>query len=170
MEDEANAWKVFGDPQPRRKVVFVGVHQPSRIPQLAADENGRNAVIKYQVGIGAALVVQRTGVFVAKAEVERGGRRRLPAIFGERPSSPRAQIHRRHASLALLHGGQAEQHAGQSGTSAIIEAELRGVTGGVLVVAAILEETPHRPDILVELAAEFHAVASTLTRRGIPKL
>src|SRR6266478_5181963 len=88
-------------------------------------------------------------LFVAKAEVERGGGRRLPAIFGERRSSPRAQIHRRHASLALLHGGQAEQHAGQSGTGAIIEAKFCRVTGGVLVVAAILEETPHWPDIPV---------------------
>src|SRR5258708_11524165 len=139
MEDEANAWKVFGDPQPRRKVVFVGEHQPSRIIQLAADENGRNAVIKYQVGIGVALVVERTGVFVAKAEVEGGGRRRLPAIFGERRSSPRAQIHRRHASLALLHGGHAEQAAGPSGTGRLIEAQLRLVTVGRLLVAPVLE-------------------------------
>src|SRR3981189_2689298 len=158
MEDEDNAWKVFGDPQPRRKVVFVGVHQPSRITQLAADENGRNAVIKYQGGIGVALVVERTGVFIAKAEVEGGGRCRLPAIFGERLSASRAQIHRRHASLELLHGGQSEQHAGQSGTGAIIEAKLRGVTVGVLVEAGPVGWRRRRQDISVELAAEFHAV------------
>src|SRR5260370_34731542 len=134
MEDEANAWKVFGDPQPRRKVVFVGEHQPSRIIQLAADENGRNAVIKYQVGIGVALVVERTGVFVAKAEVEGGGRRRLPAIFGERRSSPRAQIHRRHASLALLHGGEAGEQTRPFRPGGTFARKFRRLTAGGVAV------------------------------------
>ena len=77
----------------------------------------------------------------------------------------------RYAGLALLHGGQAKQHAGQSGAAAaVIETKFSCVTRGVLVVAAILEESPHRPDITVELAAEFHAVAAALPRIGIPDL
>jgi len=40
--------------------------------------------------------------------------------------------------------------------------QIRGVSGGVLVVATILEESPHRPDITVEFAAEFDAVATAL--------
>src|SRR6266446_7939355 len=154
MEYEAHVRKVLGDSKTRGEVVFVRVHQPSRITPLAADENGRNAALENQVCVGVALVVERAGVFIAEAEVESRRGRHLPTIFGKRRSSPRAQIHRRHASLALLHGGQAEQHAGQSGTGAIIEAKFCRVTGGVLVVAAILEESPHWPDIPVELAAE----------------
>src|SRR6202158_482802 len=170
MEDEANAWKVFGDPQPRRKVVFVGVHQPSRITQLAADENGRNAAIKNQVRVGVLLVVERAGVLITKAEVECSRGPHLPTIFSECRRSPGAQIHLRYASLALFHGGQTKQHAGQSGAAAVIETKFGGVPCGVLVVATILEESPHRPDITVEFAPELHAVATALPRIGIPDL
>jgi len=33
---------------------------------------------------------------------------------------------------------------------AVVETKFGGIAGGVLVVAAILEETPHRPNVTVE--------------------
>ena len=169
MEHEADAWKVFGDSQARRKVMLIGVHQPSRITQLPADKNGRNAVVENQVGVGVLLVVERAGVFIAESEVKSSRGRHLPTIFGERGRSPGAQIHLRYTSLALFHGGQAKQHTGQSGAAAVIETKFGGVPGGVLVVSAVLEESPHGPDVTVEFGAEFRAVASALPRIGIPK-
>src|SRR6266481_5676346 len=64
MEDKASVWKIFGNSQARRKVVPVGVHQPSRVPQLAADENGRNAIVENKVRIGVLLVVEGACVVV----------------------------------------------------------------------------------------------------------
>ena len=92
----------------------------------------------------------------------------LPAIFRERVRSPVAQIHLWNSRLALLDCGQAEQHAGKPGTGAVIESGLRGVAGRVLVVAAILEEAPHGPDVAVKIAAEFDSVASVLPSRRCP--
>ncbi len=169
MEDQASVWKIFGNSQARRKAVPVGVHQPSRVPQLAADENGRNAIVENKVRIGVLLVVERACVFVADAGVDGRLRRHLPTVFGKRRRAPRAQIHLRYAGLALLHRRQAKQQAGQTGAAAIVEAKFGCVASCVLVVAAILEESPHRPDIPVKFTAEFHGMAAALPCIDVPR-
>src|SRR5882757_9654195 len=168
MKYQAHARKVFGNSQTGRKVVLVGVHQPSRVTQLTADEYGRNSFVENQVCVRVVLVVERAGVLIAQTNVDCRRGCHLPAIFSESPHTPGTQIHLRYASLALFHGGEAEQHAGQSGAAAIIKSKFRGVPGGVLVVAAILEESPHWPEVTVKFPAELHAVATTLPSVGIP--
>src|SRR5437879_8600266 len=101
MEHEADAWKVFGDSQARRKVMLIGVHQPSRITQLPADKNGRNAVVENQVGVGVLLVVERAGVFIAESVVKSSSGRHMPTILGERGRSTGATIHFRFIGLDL---------------------------------------------------------------------
>src|SRR6266404_7871409 len=72
------------------------------------------------------------------------------------------QIHLRDSRLALLHGRQTQQRARESRAAPVIEPELRRIPRGELVVAAILEEAPHRPRVPVEIAAKFYPVAATL--------
>src|SRR5207244_12806906 len=120
MEHEADAWKVFGDSQARRKVMLIGVHQPSRITQLPADKNGRNAVVENQVGVGVLLVVERTGVFIAESEVKSSRGRHLPTIFGERGRSPGAQIQLRYTTLVWAHGGQGEESTSTTGADGVM--------------------------------------------------
>src|SRR5436309_5633803 len=114
MENQALTWKALGNSKTRRKVVFVRVHQAFGVTQLPPDENGRNAVVKNQVRVGALLVIKRAGVLVAKAEVESRRWRHLPAIFSKARHPPGAQIHLWYPGLALLHCWQAKQQAGQS--------------------------------------------------------
>src|SRR2546422_11379451 len=127
MEDEANTWKVLGNSQARCEVMFVGVHQPSRITQLAADENGRNAVVKNQVRVGVVFVIERAGVLITEAEVESRRGRHLPTIFSECRRSPGAQIHLRYASLSLFHGGPGKPHASPGPTPCGHCTKIRGV-------------------------------------------
>ena len=61
-----------------------------------------------------------------------------------------------------LTAGRLSKQAGESGAAAVIEAELRGVAVGELVVAAVLEEAPHRPDVPAVVAAELHAMVAAL--------
>ena len=66
--------------------------------------------------------------------------------------------------MPLLHSGKAEKQARESGTRAVVKAEFGGVTRRKLVEAAILKETPHRPDKPVKVAAELHRVPAMLPR------
>src|SRR5690242_5363364 len=114
MEDQTFIWKILGNSEARREVVLIRVHQPFGVAQLSPNENGRNAIVKNQVRVGALLVVERADVLVAKAKAKSGRRRHLPAILGKPRRSPRSQIHLWYTSLTLLHCRQAEQQAGQS--------------------------------------------------------
>src|SRR5712691_5413228 len=74
------------------------------------------------------------------------------------------QIHLRDSRLALLDGRQTQQRARESRPAAIIKPEFRRVSRSELVVAAILEEAPHRPRVPMEIAAKFYPVAASLPR------
>src|SRR2546429_9763344 len=78
--------------------------------------------------------------------------------------------HLRNAGLALLPGGQTEQEAGEGGSAAVVCAGSRRVAARELVVAAILEEAPHRPDIVAKTAAEVQTVTAALPTEGIAAL
>src|SRR6267154_80432 len=164
VQHESLTGKIFGDSEARGKVVLIGIHQPSRITQFTADENRGDAVVENQVRVRVVLVVERAGVLVTEAEIQSRGGCHLPTIFRERRRPPSAQIHLRYAGLALLYGREAQQHAGQAGAGAIIETKLGRIAGGVLVEAAVLEESPHGPNVAVEFAAKFHGVAAALPR------
>src|SRR5258708_7335752 len=164
VQHESLTGKIFGDSEARGKVVLVGIHQPSRITQFTADENRGDAVVENQVRVRVVLVVERAGVLVTEAEIQSRGGCHLPTVFRERRRPPSAQIHLRYAGLALLYGREAQQHAGQAGAGTIIETKLGRIAGGVLVEAAVLEESPHGPNVAVEFAAKFHGVAAALPR------
>src|SRR5947209_5177062 len=72
--------------------------------------------------------------------------------------------------LPLFHRGQTEQEAGESGASSIVGAVIGGETVGELVVAAVLEKSPHRPDIATIGSAEFEAVSSLLPTECVAAL
>src|SRR2546429_9322409 len=76
--------------------------------------------------------------------------------------------HLRNAGLALLHGGQTEQENGGGGSAAVVCAGSRRVAARELVVAAILEEAPHRPEIVAENAAEGQTVTAPPPTEGNP--
>src|SRR5713226_1203482 len=120
VQHESLTGKIFGDSEARSKVVLVGIHQPSRVTQFTADENGRNAVVENQVRVRVVLVVERAGVLVTEAKIQSCGGCHLPTIFRERRRPPRPQIKWRYAGLGLLYRGEAQQHAGQAGSGAII--------------------------------------------------
>src|SRR5207248_11659378 len=133
MENQAFIWKILGNSKTRREVVLIRVHQAFGVAQLSPNENGRNAIVKNQVLVGALLVVERAGVLVAKAKVKSRRRRHLPAIFGKARRAPRAQIHSWHASLALLHRRPAKQQAGQSGATSISQTQFGDGSRALLV-------------------------------------
>ena len=162
MEYKPVTWEILCDAYPGRKIVLIRIHQTLRISVLAANENRGHAILENQIGVRVVLVIKRAGVFVAQAQVQRGCRRHLPAIFREGASAPVSQIHLGDSGLALLHGRQTQEHARQPRAASIIEPEFRCITVGVLVVAAILEETPHGPGVSVIIAAELQAMAPLL--------
>src|SRR5438132_2398310 len=164
MEDQASIWKILGNSKTRREVVLIRVHQAFGVAQLSPNENGRNAIVKNQVRVGALLVVERAGVLVAKAKVKSRRRRHLPAIFGKARRAPRAQIHLWHASLALLHRRQAKQQAGQSGPASIVETKFGGINQRVLVKDPVLKETQHRPEVTMEFDAKLHTITAAVAR------
>jgi len=88
MQHQTVAGKALGDSDTRRKVVPVGIHQPPWIPLAAADENGGNAILENQVGVGIVFVIKRVGVFVAHTQVQARRRGYLPAIFDKRIAAP----------------------------------------------------------------------------------
>src|SRR6184192_2471606 len=95
---------------------------------------------------------------------------RSEAVLEEAIGRPRAKLHLRNAGLALLHGGQTEQETGEGGSAAVVCAGSRRVAARELVVAAILEEAPHRPDIVAKTAAEVQTVTAALPTEGIAAL
>ena len=137
---------------------------------MSANENLGRAALESKVRVGIGDVVQRPGVFVAQAHFD--GRRagKLEAVLEEAIGRPRAKLHLRNAGLALLHGGQTEQETGEGGSAAVVCAGSRRVAARELVVAAILEEAPHRPDIVAKTAAEVQTVTAALPTEGIAAL
>ena len=88
--------------------------------------------------------------------------RQPEAILHESVRVPLAKLHLRDAGLALLHRRQPQQKAGKSRTGAVVGSGLRGEAVGELVVSAILEETPHRPNITAVTRAELQVVTAML--------
>src|SRR6185369_11070087 len=103
------------------------------------------------------------------AEVQRGRRRYLPTVFDERIAAPIAQIHLWNAGLTLLDGRQTQKHAGEPGAGSVVESEFGCVSVGVLIEAAVLEKSPHRPRVPMKIATHFDSMASTLPCESIPE-
>jgi hypothetical protein len=150
------------DAETGSEVALVRVQKAAGIAILAADEHLRRATGEDEIGIGVADVDERTHVFVAQAHLEGGVAGELIIILHETIGGPIAELHQRDAGLALLHGGEAEEKTGKAGACAVIGGGLRGVAVGELVVAAILEKSPHRPNVAAIAAAEFETVATAL--------
>src|ERR1700756_448234 len=142
--------------------MLVGVHESLRITLLAANKDRRDRVVEHQIRVGVVQIVEGAGVFIAHTEVESGGRGDLPAVFGVTVPSPVAEIHLGDPGLALLDSGETQKQAGKAGSTAVIEAELGGVAVGGLVVAAVLEKSPHRPDVATSVAAKTKCVVTSL--------
>ena len=83
--------------------MLIGIHEARGIAVLPSDENGRHSLVEHQIAVGFLKIVERAGVLVAHADIDRGGGSDLPAVFGEAVVSPVAKIHLRHSGLALLH-------------------------------------------------------------------
>src|SRR5437660_230403 len=170
VENESQVREIAGNAEARSEVVLVRIEQPVGIAVLSANENLGRAALESKVRVGIGDVVQRPGVFVAQAHFD--GRRagKLEAVLEEALGRPRAKLHLRNAGLALLHGGQTEQETGEGGSAAVVCAGSRRVAARELVVAAILEEAPHRPDIVAKTAAEVQTVTAALPTEGIAAL
>lgn len=142
--------------------MLIGIHQSRRIAELTTDEDRRHAIVENQICVCFCEIVKRAGVLVTYAKIQGNGGSKLPAIFGEGVVSPIAKVHLRNAGLTLLDGWETQQQAGKAGAAAIVEAELRGVAIGELVVAAVLEESPHGPDVATAVAAEADRMTTVL--------
>lgn len=86
----------------------------------------------------------------------------VEAVLDESVGVPLPQLHLRYASLSLFDCGQPKQEAGHRRTSPIVGCGSSGEAIGELVVSAILEETPHRPDEVSVAAAQLEAMATDL--------
>ena len=80
---------------------------------------------------------------------------------------PLAQIHLRNSGLPLPNRGQPQQKARQRRAGAVVRSDIRREAVRELVVAAILEEPPHRPDEPLVSAAELQAVAAELPAQRV---
>ena len=96
-------------------------------------------------------------------------RRDAPRILDERVArTTGARSMLRNSGLALANGRKTEQKACQGRTCSIVVRGLGGEAVGELVIAAILEEAPHGPDVPAIASAKFQAVAATLPAEGVP--
>src|SRR5215472_2961543 len=170
MKNDARARKVVRNAEARCKVVLVRIEQAVWIAVLSADENLKVAALEGEVGVRVGDVVQRPRVFVAHAHCE--GRRagELEAVLDEAIGRPGAELHLRDARLALFYNRKTQEKARKRGAGAVVCARLCGVAARELVVAAILKEAPHGPNIIAEAAAEFEAVTAALPAERIAAL
>src|SRR2546423_13241289 len=150
--------------------MFVRKHQAAGVSVLAADEDLRRAGGEDQIGVGIADVSERAHVLITQTHLNRGVAGNLEGILREGIARPVAQLHLRDACLALFYRGESQKEAGQRGTGAVVGGGLRRVTVGELVVAAVLKESPHRPDEAAIAAAEFQAVTAMLPTEEIAAL
>src|SRR5205823_3732267 len=104
---------------------------------------------------------------VPNAHFNRGRTRNAEAVLNEAVRVPLPELHLRNASLALLYRWKPKQKAGERGTIMIIEAVLCSESIGELVIAAVLEKPPHRPDEFPIARAEFQAMAPRLPTQRI---
>src|SRR5439155_3890845 len=91
------------------------------------------------------------------------------AILNESVGIPLPELHLRNAGLALVDCRKPEQVSGQRRSGSIVGSVIRGVAVGELIVAAILEESPHGPNEAAIARAELQAVASFLPAEGIAR-
>src|SRR2546423_1187529 len=135
--------------------MFVRKHQAAGMSVLAADEDLRRAAGEDQIGVGIADVSERAHVLITQTHWNRGVAGNLEGILREGIARPVAQLHLRDACLALFYRGESQKEAGQRGTGAVVRGGLRREAVGELVVAAGLEETPHRADEEAVAGARF---------------
>src|ERR1035441_9441031 len=93
-----------------------------------------------------------------------------PGVLHEGIGGPVAQIHAGNASLRLPDRGQAQQVTRQSRTGSVISQCLCGEAVGELVVTAILEKSPHGPDIPAITSTGLQTVAAMLPAQGVAAL
>lgn len=167
VKDEAEPVDLASKPEARGKIVLIGIEKSARIIVLAADEDRRYAVVKDEVCVGVPVIIERAGILVAKTDVEGGGGVYLPGVLDKCISAPILEVHLGHAGLALLDGGKTEEKAGESGTGAVIESLVGRVAICELIIPAVLKETPHRPPVTVEIAADFYAMTAMLPSEGV---
>src|SRR5581483_10053369 len=165
--DEAPGRNVLRDAEPRGEVEFSRVHQTFGVAELAADEDRGLAILESKVAVSVAEVAERAHVFITESHLN--GRRagELEAVLREGVGVPLPQLHLRDARLALLDGWQAEQEGGQCRPGAVVGGRLRGEPGGELIIAAVLEEAPHRPDVAPVAAAELQVVRPALPAQRV---
>ena len=155
------------DAEARREVGLVRIHQPSRITVLSTDKGRWHTVIEDEVAVGVGHVPQRTHVFVAQPDVDSCVVADAPLVLRKAIRIPLTQVHLRNAGLTLADHGHAEHEACECGAGAVIGKRLAGEAAGELVITAILEEAPHRPDKPLIRAAKLQAVASALPAQGV---
>src|SRR5256885_1532396 len=95
------------DANARRKIVLVRKKQTIWVAELPANESGRSAIRKDQIGIRVLRVVERASVLLAQTVVHGKVGRHPPTVLSKNRSAPRAEIHLRNARLPLFYGGTA---------------------------------------------------------------
>ena len=165
-------WQRLRQSKSRCEIARVGIPQPARIAVLSANKNRRRgayAIREYQVRIRIADVHQWVHILVAQPHLNRGQAGYAEAVLHESICIPLPELHLRNAGLALLHRRKPEKEAGQRRAGPVIRAIVGGVTVGELIIAAILKESPHRPDESPITRAEFQAMPSFLPTEGVAR-
>src|ERR1035441_7202892 len=93
-----------------------------------------------------------------------------PGVLHEGIGGPVPQIHAGNARLRLPDRGQAQKETRQSRTGSVISQSLGGEAVGELIVTAILEKSPHRPDISAVACTGLQTVAAMLPTQGVAAL
>ena len=92
----------------------VGILQPLGKSVLSSDECAGNTILEGEIGIGVADIDQRFHELVAQPHFDGRSRAHAKAVLHEPIRIPLPKLHLRNARLALFHGRQAEQEAGES--------------------------------------------------------
>ena len=167
MDDEAEGGDALCDAEAGCEVGVVGDHEALRHTVLPADEDGRDAILEDEVGVGVAAVEERAHVLVAEAVVEGGVGADAEGVLRVAVGVPLTEVHLGDAGLTLADGGRAEEEAGEGGAGAVAGSRTGGEAAGVLVVAAILEEAPHGPDKALVSSADFKVMTSAPKAEGV---
>ena len=167
MNDSGKFRQVLRKPKARRKILFLRIQQSLRISILSTDERFWRAVHECQVAVRVANVHQRVHEFIAQTKLDRGVPRQLKCILREPVRRPLPQLHLRDSSLHLLHRGQSKQETGKTGTRPVVRRSLCCKSIRKLIVAAILEKSPHRPYVPPVASAEFQPMTPPLPAQDI---
>src|SRR4030095_12699455 len=169
--------QVLRKTQPWCKILSLGIQQPLWVSVLPADERLRRAVDERQVAVRVTNIHQRVHEFIPQADLDRGVPGTLKSLLREPIQRPLPQLHLRNASLYLFHGWQAQQKTRKPGSRSIIRCGLRSKSICELIVAAVLKESPHRPNVSPEAGSKFQSMTALLPAQhiarfndGVPRL